>query len=69
MAVIVVGQFTYEDGILLGPRDYMQEQGNTLLDRILAGEDTIFNMTKGQSLTLRRRSSFACKPTMRDGLD
>ena len=49
MAVIVVGQFTYEDGILLGPRDYMQEQGNTLLDRILAGEDTIFNMTKGQS--------------------
>ena len=49
MAVIVVGKFTYEDGILLGPRDYMLEQGNVLLDKILAGEDTIFNMTKDQS--------------------
>ena len=49
MAVIVVGRFTYEDGILLGPRDYMLEQGNALLDKILTGEDTIFNMTKDQS--------------------
>lgn len=49
MAVIVVGHFTYEDGILLGPRDYMLEQGNALLDKILTGEDTIFNMTKDQS--------------------
>jgi hypothetical protein len=49
MAVIVVGHFTYEDGILLGPRDYMLAQGNVLLDNILAGEDTIFNMTKDQS--------------------
>jgi len=49
MAVIVVGHFTYEDGILLGPRDYVLEQGNALLEKILAGEDTIFNMTKDQS--------------------
>ena len=49
MAVIVVGQFTYEVDILLGPRDYMLEQGNSLLDKILAGEDTIFNMTRDQS--------------------
>ncbi len=45
----VVGQFTYEDGILCGPRDYLEEQGNALLDKILAGEDTIFNLTKDQS--------------------
>ena len=49
MAVKVVGQFTYEDGILCGPRDYMEEQGNNVLDRILAGEDSIFNLTKDQS--------------------
>ena len=66
MAVKVVGQFTYEEGILCGPRDYMLEHdgatlarclwqriidapSNTLLDKILAGEDTIFNMTKDQS--------------------
>lgn len=49
MAVKVVGQFTYEEGILCGPRDYMEEEGNALLDKILAGEDTIFNMTKDQS--------------------
>ncbi len=49
MAVKVVGQFTCEDGILCGPRDYMEEQGNGLLDKILAGEDAIFNMTKDQS--------------------
>ena len=49
MAVKVVGRFTYEDGILCGPKDYMEERGNALLDEILAGEDTIFNMTRGQS--------------------
>lgn len=66
MAVIVVGHFTYEDGILLGSRDYMLEHdgvtlarchrqriidapSNALLDKILTGEDTIFNMTKDQS--------------------
>ena len=66
MAVKAVGQFTYEEGILCGPRDYMEEHdgatlarclwqcimdapSNALLDKILAGEDTIFNMTKDQS--------------------
>ncbi len=49
MAVKVVGQFTCEDGILCGPRDYMKEQGNALLDKILVGEDTVFNMTATQS--------------------
>ena len=49
MAVKVVGQFTYEEGILLGPRDYMLEQGNALLDKVLAGEDSVLNMTMTQS--------------------
>jgi hypothetical protein len=45
----VVGHFTLEDGILCGPRDYMEAQGNALLDKILAGDDPMFNMTKAQS--------------------
>ena len=49
MALKVIGHFTLEDGILCGPRDYMEEQGNALLDKILAGDDPIFNMTKDQS--------------------
>jgi hypothetical protein len=49
MAGQVVGQFTYKDGTLCGPRAYMEEQGNTLLEKFLAGEDTIFNMTNDQS--------------------
>ena len=34
---------------IVGPEKYMKEQGHELLDRILAGEDTIFNMTCGQA--------------------
>jgi hypothetical protein len=49
MAVKVVGQFTYGEGILCGPRDYVEAQGNALLDKLLAGEDTIFNLTQDQS--------------------
>lgn len=49
MAVKVVGQFNYDEGNLSGPRDYMEAQGNALLDQILAGEDTIFNLTQDQS--------------------
>ena len=49
MAAKMVGQFTYEDGILCGPKQYVEEKGNALLDKILAGEDTIFNMTKAHS--------------------
>ena len=32
-----------------GPRAYMLEQGNALIDRILAGEDPIFNLTYSQA--------------------
>jgi hypothetical protein len=49
MTLKVVGHFTLENGLLCGPRDYMEAQGNLLLDKILEGEDTIFNMTKDQS--------------------
>jgi len=49
MALKVVGYFTLADGILCGPRDYMEEQGNALLDKTLAGNDPIFNLTKDQS--------------------
>ncbi len=49
MTLKVIGRFTLEDGILCGPRDYMEEQGNALLDKILVGEDTVFNMTADQS--------------------
>jgi hypothetical protein len=34
---------------IVGPAAYMREQGNALIDRILAGEDTIFNLTFDQS--------------------
>ena len=37
------GRFTMTDGMLQGPAEYMQEQGNAKLDRILAGTDAGFN--------------------------
>lgn len=49
MPIKICGRFTLEDGILCGPRDYMEAQGNALVDKILAGEDTVFNMTVDQS--------------------
>ncbi len=49
MPIKMCGRFTLEDGMLCGPRDYLEEQGNAPLDSILAGEDTIFNMTSDQS--------------------
>jgi hypothetical protein len=49
MSLKAVGQFTLEEGILCGPKDYMEEQGNSLVDRMLAGEDMIFNLTADQS--------------------
>ena len=49
MALKTVGRFTLEDSVLSGPRDYIEAQGNALLDKILAGEETIFNMTAHQS--------------------
>lgn len=46
MATRTCGRFTLNDeGILTGPADYMNEQGNARVDRILAGQDTMFNMT------------------------
>lgn len=42
---MTVGQFTIEDGRLSGPAQYMADQGNALLDRVLAGNDTVFNMS------------------------
>ena len=38
-----VGKFTFEDGAVSGPAEYMRERGNVRLDRILRGEDTVFN--------------------------
>ena len=40
-----VGRFSLEGGVLSGPAQYMEEQGNAKLDKILAGKDTVFNMT------------------------
>lgn len=39
-----VSRFTIDDGIISGPAEYMNEQGNAKLDRILSGGDTVFNM-------------------------
>ncbi len=35
-----------------GPEQYMNEQGNALCDRIIAGDDLIFNMCAHQSPNL-----------------
>lgn len=42
---ITVGKFEIENGVLSGPAQYMAEQGNAKLDAIMAGNDTVFNMT------------------------
>src|SRR5215218_7547609 len=42
---IEVGRFYVEGGALYGPADYMREQGDAKLAGILAGTDTVFNMT------------------------
>jgi hypothetical protein len=49
MPLTLVGQFTLEDNVLSGPREYMEDQGEKLVNRILAGDDTIFNLTMHQS--------------------
>lgn len=49
MGLKTVGRFTLENSVLSGPHDYMAEQGNALVDKILAKEDTVFNMTADQS--------------------
>ncbi len=45
MALLQVGAFELNDGILSGPADFMREQGNALVDAIFAGEDPIYNTT------------------------
>ena len=47
-----VMKFEIVDGILTGPAQYMQEQGNAKVDKILAGDDTVFNMTSAYSPTI-----------------
>lgn len=44
MTTKTVGQFTYANGQLSGPAEYMREQGNARVDSILAGTDVLFNM-------------------------
>lgn len=38
-----VGAFTYADGTVTGPAEYMDERGEARLAKMLAGEDTVFN--------------------------
>ncbi len=41
-----VGEFTYDEQTqtVAGPALYMEEQGNERLDRIMSGDDVVFNM-------------------------
>lgn len=38
-----VGAFEIRDGALYGPAEYMREQGNAKVEKILAGNDAVFN--------------------------
>ena len=40
-----VGKFKIVDGSIYGPSQYMKDQGNEKLDKIMAGKDTVFNMS------------------------
>lgn len=45
-----VGQFEYIEGEgLYGPKEFMNQVGNTLLDNILAGKDQVFNICASKS--------------------
>ncbi len=44
-----VGKFTLDNGSLSAPAQYMKEQGDAKLNRMLAGDDTVFNMSVGFS--------------------
>ena len=44
-----VGKFVIDNNTLSGPAAYMDEKGNALLDLVLAGKDTVFNMSVGLS--------------------
>ncbi len=38
-----VGEFTFADGVVSGPAEYMRERGSERLDRILRDDDAVFN--------------------------
>jgi len=40
-----VGRFTFENGSISGPKQYMEEQGSALLARIETGQEPNFNAT------------------------
>jgi len=44
--VKTVGQFTFntETNVVEGPAEYMREQGSARLERIMSGNDVVFNM-------------------------
>ena len=46
-AKITCGRFTFDSTTseIEGPGQYMREQGNALMDAIMSGNDTVFNMT------------------------
>lgn len=43
MAKKTVGQFEIEDGTLTGPKQYLEEQGDAKVARMLSGNDAGFN--------------------------
>jgi hypothetical protein len=47
MATLTCGRFTFDPATQMveGPGEYMADQGNDLLDKIMAGQDSIFSMT------------------------
>ena len=42
-----VGEFTYENGTVSGPAQYMTEKGNAKVEDILAGRSAVFNYGVG----------------------
>lgn len=51
---ITVGRFSLdENNTLTGPAEYMAEQGNAKVDKILRGDDLVFNMTSHLSPDVR----------------
>ena len=49
--MITVGEFQYDPAknSIIGPKHYLDEQGEALLQRITTGDDLIFNITATQS--------------------
>jgi|GEM_PF-2061033 hypothetical protein len=72
--MITVGEFEYnpERHSIIGPKEYLDEQGEALLKRIIAGEDFIFNFTAHQSpdvvtaVLVRLQTDYAGWKGMRD---